>query len=74
MAKETTDWKAKNSIHNLYSTEPHQAPSDNRLVKAGLIAAAGVIIAALARGVRKSSYYDSTGEDEATDKVEEDLE
>lgn len=61
--KEKTDWTKKDKSKGLHSSEPQKrnrdnAPSgDSGLLKAGLAVAAGLIVAALAKGVKDSDYY-----------------
>lgn len=59
--KETTEWKPKNGSKKLRSGgsgKAQRSSGDSGLMKAGLAIAAGLIIAALARGVKDSDYYD----------------
>ncbi len=60
---EKTNWEANNESRVLHSSGPQKngGTTDNEgsnLVKAGLVIAAGIIIAALAKGVKNSDYYD----------------
>lgn len=65
--KEKTNWERKSSIDHLYSTGPREVPKDGKLMKVGLVAAAGMIIAALARGVSKSEYFKPEKDDADTE-------
>ena len=64
MKKEMTDWERSSGPEKLSSsTSPRRALDDspvgsNKLVTAGMAALAGLLIAALAKGLRKSEYYD----------------
>ena len=60
---EKTNWEMKDKSKNLHSSSPQKggktAPKgDSNLMKAGLAIAAGLILAALAKGVKDSDYYD----------------
>ena len=54
--KEKTDWTPKSKSKNLKSSGSKNG--DSSLMKAGLALAAGLIIAALAKGVKDSDYFD----------------
>lgn len=57
--KEMTDWTQKNGKMPLKSVGSNEVSvSGGGLLKAGLAIAAGLIIAALAKGVKDSDYYD----------------
>lgn len=60
---EKTDWKQKGGSKKVHASSPRGSAgksdyTENGLFKAGLAVAAGLIIAALARGVKNSDYYD----------------
>lgn len=61
---EKTNWEANNESRVLHSSGPQKNggkgtdSGDGKLMKAGLAVAAGLIIAALAKGVKNSDYYD----------------
>lgn len=58
--KEKTDWERTSSI-SMSPSEPKKGEGSSGgslLFKAGLLACAGAIIAALAKGVKDSDYYD----------------
>ena len=61
---EKTNWEMKDKSKNLHCSSPQKgsgktAPKgDSNLMKAGLAIAAGLILAALAKGVKDSDYYD----------------
>ena len=54
--KEKTDWTPKDKSKDLKTSAPQRA--DSGILKAGLAIAAGLIIAALAKGVKDSEYFD----------------
>ena len=60
--KEKTDWIQKAGKEVLHSSGPakksNEGSGEGGLLKAGLAIAAGLIIAALAKGVKDSDYYD----------------
>lgn len=68
MSKETTNWDRESGPAKLSSSTSSKSALDdspvgsNKLVTAGMAALAGLIIAALARGVKKSDYYKEDGE------------
>ncbi len=55
---EKTDWTPKNESKDLHTSTSSQKTGDNPWLKAGLAIAAGILIAALAKGVKDSDYYD----------------
>lgn len=55
---EKTDWTPKNESKDLHTSTPSQKTLDNPWLKAGIAIAAGIIVAALAKGVKDSDYYD----------------
>ncbi len=58
--EEVTDWTQKNGSKKLNSSVVREDKSygDSNLLKAGLAVAAGLILAALAKGVKDSDYFD----------------
>ena len=59
-----TNWEPRTRKEPLHSSGPKDAKggssdfTESNFLKAGLVIAAGVIIAALANGLKKSDYYD----------------
>lgn len=56
--KEKTSWEPKNGSKTLKSSGSGKQTGDTNLMKALLAVAAGVIVAALVKGVKDSDYYD----------------
>lgn len=58
--KDDMRWEQKSMNENLHSTGPAKgSDGGSGIFKAGLVIAAGLIVAALARGVKKSEDFDS---------------
>lgn len=71
--KDDMRWEQKAMNENLHSTGPSKgSDGGSGIFKAGLVVVAGLIIAALARGVRKTEDLDSYSEE--IDKEEYDNE
>ena len=69
--KDTTRWEQKGGSKSLHSSQPHHersgndnAANDSSLLKTLLIVGASLLIAAFARGVRESEYYDNGKKDD----------
>ena len=72
--KDTTKWEQKGGSRKVKSSEPQKrrtgndnAANDSSLLKTALIVGASLIIAALAKGVKESEYYDNGKKDENKD-------
>ena len=64
--KEVTDWTQKGQNTDMRSSgsqDQKKKSGDSTLMKAALTGAAGLIVAALAKGVRNSDYYDREDEE-----------
>ena len=70
MKDEMTNWERESGPKKLSSSTSalDESPvGSNKLVTAGMAALAGLIIAALARGLKKSDYYKEDGNSSAED-------
>ena len=70
--KDDMKWEQKNVNGPVHSSGRKGGPTESGLFKAGLAVAAGLIIAALARGVKKSDDFEDYSKDINEDDFNQD--
>ena len=70
--KDNMKWEQKNVNEPMHASGPKGGPTESGLFKAGLAVVAGLIIAALARGVKKSDDFEDYSKDISEDDFNQD--